>query len=162
MSDIQKIAEEVSTKQPGFEFAVQTYANHIMMLIARKLPYIQIDFVQKKLFTTRLAFLEKVNTYIEINYSDPISLDKISDHCNLSKYYFAHFFKTVTNMSFIEYITLFRLKKAQTMLMLSSESITSIAEKCGFNNTRNFNRMFKKQFGKTPTEYKSKINSYKN
>ncbi len=154
LSDIQTIAYEAAQKKAGYEFSIRAASNHILMLVARHIPYLQIDIGHKKELATKLVFFKAVNDFIEEKYNEPISLEEISNYCNLSKYYFAHHFKKVTSMSFMEYLTTYRLRKSLDMLILSSDSITSIAAKCGFSNTRSFNRMFKKQFAMTPTEYK--------
>lgn len=159
LSDIQEIAAEAKEMEPGYEFAVRSRTNHILMLIIRQLHYERIEITQKKALASRLAFLKEVNAYIDKNYESPISLEQMALHLNLSKYYFAHYFKEVTGIPFFEYLTRCRLTKAIDLISLSTDAMTEIAFKCGFSSTRSFNRMFKKEFGKTPTEYKRDLQS---
>ena len=84
-------------------------------------------------------------------------LDTIAKECHFSKCYFAHEFKKLTGMTFINYLSVFRLKKAVALLKNSDMKMTEIAEFSGFSNIRSFNRTFKKHFGKSPVEYRQQI-----
>jgi len=94
-----------------------------------------------------------VYDYIEQHLSEDITLQKLADLVHLSPNYFSHLFKQLNGISLWEYITAKRIEKS-VRLILSRESlsITEIATKCGFNNTVNFNKAFKKQKGMTPSE----------
>ena len=66
------------------------------------------------------------------------------------------FFKNTMGVSFVTYLNDFRLNIAARLLSTSDENILSIAENCGFFNLSYFNRSFKKKFGVTPGEYRSR------
>jgi len=155
---IQNIAIEETEKQTGYEFAVRMYINQLIVLIARRLPHELISAEQKKKMYSRLTLLQKVNEYAETHYTENITLTSAAEYCRFSKYYFAHTFKEITGAGFIEHIMMFRLEKSLSMIKLSDENITDIAFACGFSNVRSFNRMFRKYFHMTPTQYRKSLN----
>ena len=57
-------------------------------------------------------------------------------------------------MTPVTYINKLRLSKAKTLLANTNLSIEQISLKCGFNEYSYFTRLFKKQFGQTPTNYR--------
>lgn len=106
--------------------------------------------------------MEHVKTtikYIELHYAERISVGKMADILHLSSSHFMRFFKNTMGVSFIHYLNDYRLTMAARQLTASSDSILSIASQCGFENLSLFNRLFKKEYGITPREYRNK---YKN
>ncbi len=62
--------------------------------------------------------------------------------------------KALTGNSIQDFIRMVKLRKASRMLMETTLTISEIAYQSGFPNTKHFSTSFKKQFGKTPTEYR--------
>lgn len=58
----------------------------------------------------------------------------------------------MTGTSFIKYLNRFRLNKALEELKNTDRTVLEISQQSGFDNLSNFNRLFKKQFHKTPRE----------
>jgi xylan 1,4-beta-xylosidase len=150
-SAVLTMAYEYTEKKPGYEFAIRSAKNNIITALLRELEYKYIDT------SNNLRLFNRINLYLENNYAQQITLEDIGVLCHLSKYYFAHEFKRLTGISFMNYLTLFRLEKAIEMLMFSRENMTDIAMRCGFGNVRSFNRKFKEIYGKTPLEYKKSL-----
>jgi len=65
--------------------------------------------------------------------------------------------KYLTNLSIAELIRSIRLKRAKQILDKEDLSIKELIAKVGFENTRSFQRMFKNEFGITPSEYAKKM-----
>ena len=150
-SSILSMAEEYQKKKPGYEFAIRSAKNNIIAILLRELSYKYIDTAHN------LNLFNTINLYLEENFAQKISLEEVGALCHLSKYYFAHEFKRLTGMSFMNYLTLFRREKSIEMLIYSSENMTDIAMHCGFGNVRSFNRKFKDCYGKTPLAYKKNM-----
>ena len=64
--------------------------------------------------------------------------------------------KAMTNMTPVEFVRSFRIKKAYTLLKQGELTVSEVAYKVGFNNLSYFTRMFKKQFGVLPSSISSK------
>ena len=98
--------------------------------------------------------LGRVMDYLSRHYSEVIRLSEVAEMVNKSESSFCRFFKQHTSKSFIDFLTDIRLGAASRALIDSSLSIAEIGYDCGFNNLSNFNRIFKKKKGVTPSEFR--------
>lgn len=98
--------------------------------------------------------LKRLHQFIENNYASKISLSGISDLLNMSTVSFNRFIKKRTGKTFVEYLNDIRIGYASRQLIEKDKSISEIAYSCGFNSIANFNRIFKKNKGCTPTKYR--------
>ena len=98
--------------------------------------------------------LGRVMDYLSRHYSEVIRLSEVAEMVNMSESSFCRFFKQHTSKSFIDFLTDIRLGAASRAVIDSSLSIAEIGYDCGFNNLSNFNRIFKKKKGVTPSEFR--------
>ena len=63
--------------------------------------------------------------------------------------------KTITQMTFVDYLTKERIRLAESMFMTENKKYIDIAFECGFNSVSSFNRSFKKVKGISPREFKN-------
>ncbi len=98
--------------------------------------------------------IKLVSDYIQENYKRPIKLKEVAEIASMPETSFSHYFKKHTHRSFTEYIHDIRVGNASRLLVESEDSIAQIGYECGFNNLSNFNRIFKKKRGCTPTEFR--------
>lgn len=98
--------------------------------------------------------VQKVKRYIEQNYKHEIRLKTLADIAGMSSSAFSRFFKLHTGRNLSEYIIDQRLGYASRLLVDSTNSIAEISYQCGFNNLSNFNRIFKKRKGCSPSEFR--------
>ena len=96
----------------------------------------------------------KVKNYISKNYMDEIRLGTLADIAGMSPSAFSRFFKLHTGRNLTDYIIDIRLGSASRLLVDTSQSVSEISFKCGFNTLSNFNRIFKKKKGCSPTEFR--------
>jgi AraC-like DNA-binding protein len=106
---------------------------------------------------TKSRRIAKVCSYIEGNYKDEIKLSDVAGLIGMSDSAFSHFFKKRTNRSFVSYLNDVRIGHATKMLFETTHSVSEIAFMCGFYNISNFNRIFKKSKGQTPSDYRASI-----
>lgn len=100
------------------------------------------------------ALTNAIARYIEENYRDKITLTGMAEvlgynHCYLSGFFNRHF-----GTGFSSYVNGYRIQYAKEYLTTTDKKITEIAFLCGFDTIRNFNRIFKQEFGLTPNEYR--------
>jgi AraC-like DNA-binding protein len=96
----------------------------------------------------------KVKNFISKNYMDEIRLNTLADIAGMSPSAFSRFFKLHTGRNLSEYIIEMRLGYASRMLVDTAKSIAEISFQSGFNNLSNFNRIFKKKKGCSPSEFR--------
>ena len=101
--------------------------------------------------------IEKAKAYINENYHRDISLEEVSRSVDISSYYFSKLFKEETGENFIEYLTAIRIEKAKELLHHREISIKNISIETGYSDPNYFSRIFKKQVGITPTEYRESL-----
>ncbi|MNV62684.1 Exoenzyme S synthesis regulatory protein ExsA [compost metagenome] len=82
----------------------------------------------------------------------PITLADAARQANMSLFYFSRFFKSLSGMSYIAYLSNIRVNQAEQLLLTTDKSILDIALECGFTNIRTFNRVFKQIKQRTPSE----------
>ena len=92
--------------------------------------------------------------YITAHYGEALTLEAVSEAVHLSPNYFSTMFKKEMDISFIDYLTNYRLGRAKKLLRETDESIAVIAEKVGYSDARYFSRLFSKTFGITPNKYR--------
>ena len=87
-----------------------------------------------------------------------ISLSDISGKVNLSSFYFTKIFKAKTGMTFVEYLTNYRMKVAKKLLEENMElKIQDVGEHVGYTDYKYFCKCFRKQTGGTPASYRSQL-----
>ncbi|HIB65434.1 MAG TPA: helix-turn-helix domain-containing protein [Phycisphaerales bacterium] len=93
--------------------------------------------------------------YIESHLDEELSLERLSSVANLSKYHFHRQFSASTGVSLHQFIQLMRLKRASYRLVFHQEqTVLEIALEAGFDFPESFARAFKKQFGKSPSQFR--------
>lgn len=101
-------------------------------------------------------WMEQVLSYIEANYGDfNVSVNGIASHLNLSAPYVSATFKKRMGCNLSTFITMFRMKKATELLVMSQYDIQKISSMVGYENVTSFNRNFKKCFGISPGQFRA-------
>ena len=98
--------------------------------------------------------VQKVKNYINKHYREDVSLATLSGIAGMSPSAFSRFFKLHTGRNLTDYIIDQRLGHASRMLVDSTHAISEISYACGFNNLSNFNRIFRKKKGCSPSEFR--------
>ncbi|MDQ6420027.1 helix-turn-helix domain-containing protein [Paenibacillus sp. LHD-117] len=152
--ELARMAWEASKKAPGYRSfsmgSLQTLAGQLL----RYFPGGYNDQAHSDAMTYDYKRLNRVLRYVDMNYSQKITLQTIADQEHLSLHYFSHFFSDKIGIPFQKYLTSIRLEKAASALADSGKNMTQIALDCGFANVKLFNKYFKEKFGCTPSAYR--------
>jgi YesN/AraC family two-component response regulator len=100
--------------------------------------------------------LEKIMLFLHENYHRSITLTDVANLINASESSLTRFLKKWTGKTFIDNLNDIRIAEAACKLIDTSDSISEICYKSGYNNLSNFNRIFRKRKGLTPTEFRDK------
>lgn len=98
--------------------------------------------------------VRRITDYIGNNYTEALTLKKISDAFYISQSSLSHLFKKSTGLSPIQYMVHLRIGEAQSLLMDTHIPIHRIEEELGFGSACHFSAMFKKYVGISPKEYR--------
>lgn len=105
--------------------------------------------------------VEKVLRYLSKNYQKEVSLGEAADLIGMTDVSLSRFLKQRTGRTFVDTLNDIRLGHASRMLVDTTHSIAEIALLSGFNNLSNFNRIFMKKKGATPTDFRNKYRNSK-
>ncbi|MBT2292933.1 response regulator [Paenibacillus albidus] len=100
------------------------------------------------------ASITKIVQRIHEDLNYPYKLEELAASINYSVPYFSSMFKRTVGESFIQYLTRQRIEKAKLLLLTTDQKTFEIAEAIGFENYRSFNRIFKKETGVTPSDFR--------
>jgi len=103
----------------------------------------------------------KVKDYISKHINDDLRLEQLANLVGMTPSAFSRFFKLRTGKNLSEYIVDIRLGHAARRLVDTTDGVSEICWSCGFNNLSNFNRLFRKHKGCTPTEFREKYQKTK-
>lgn len=101
--------------------------------------------------------VQKAREYIANNKTESLSLATVARASGASVFHFCKVFKKTTGLKFTDYVARVRLEDAKTQLLNPSRRISEIAYDVGFQSLTQFNRMFKRVFGQSPTEFRAHI-----
>lgn len=105
-----------------------------------------INYIDSSIGSTKLV---QILEYINEHLTEEITIDHLSSHFYLNRYYLMHFFKEETGYTIGSYITEKRLLLAKNLVQ-NGCSITEACFRSGFKNYSNFSRAFKKAFHTIP------------
>lgn len=173
---LQIFHQEVPIFRLDMELRKKVYSklNDIFMLAAKTDPMrdliIHLKFIE---FLTLLYLNQDKNTYsnesemtpmekkiysitshIHAHFSEDLSLESLAREFYISSYYLSHQFKSVTGFTVTDYIQMTRVRNVQTLLINTQTPITEAALACGFTSFSQFNRVFRKHIGISPSQYR--------
>lgn len=157
ISELKTIIYELENANFAYELVIKSRLLSIFTIILRNSLYTK-EIGNKKSISLdkKYELFKKILSFIEKNCNNKIKLSDISRETNLTPQYLCTFFKNMTNISIVQYINNYKIEKAASMLKISNLTITDIALECGFDNISYFNRVFKKQFNCSPSEFREK------
>jgi AraC-like DNA-binding protein len=97
----------------------------------------------------------KTRKFIEEHSGEELSLRRVAKEVNIHPNYLSERFKQVTGMNFVEYVAHTRFATACDLFRNPNLRISEIAFAAGFQSLSQFNRVFKRFSGKSPTQYRA-------
>ncbi|MBD1379400.1 response regulator transcription factor [Metabacillus arenae] len=97
---------------------------------------------------------DKIIHIVQQEFDTDITLETIAARLHYNPNYLSSIFRKETNISFSEYVSLYRLNMAKKWLEETNMSVKEISEKLKYNNSQNFIRSFRKNEGTTPGKYR--------
>lgn len=150
------IHKELAEPLPEYKLSVKSLLSLFLISLIRFYHYAKYE---KNANTEQFLTIQKALYYIDSHFTEKITLQELATLAGLTPNYFCFLFKQVNNMTLSDYISAKRIDKAIQLLAAegSQNNIIDIAASCGYSNTANFNKIFKKTTGMTPSEYRKNI-----
>lgn len=98
--------------------------------------------------------IREAKKYISDHFSEPISLELVSEKAGFNTAYFSSMFKKETGMTFTEYLLSKRMEKAKELLKNTKNSVADICESVGYSDVKYFSKNFAKYTSLKPNEYR--------
>ncbi len=147
-----QIIQELQLCRPKYEELLPLLLRNIFILMGRSIE------TNKKFSDATEKEIAFAVHYFRINYSTEINIDKYAESRNMSVCWFIRCFKQITGQTPLQYILSLRISNAQSLLENTDYSISEIASSVGYDNALYFSRIFRKQTGISPREYRKKRN----
>ncbi|MGN0650440.1 MAG: helix-turn-helix domain-containing protein [Oscillospiraceae bacterium] len=103
------------------------------------------------------ALTQNIVNYMLANIRTDFSLEDVSKACYINKTHLSHIFKQNMGISFVNYITNYKMQHLKKMLNESELKLSELAENLGFDDYKYMGRLFKKIYGVSPSEYRKYI-----
>ena len=144
----RKIIQELQLCRYGYEDYIVSLFKDILLLVDRQ------QHEQKKTTGNVQEQIERAAAYFNENYNTKISIADYAESLHISTNWFIHNFKQYAGMSPAQYILSLRMVNAQSLLERTTYNIKEISEIVGYENPLYFSRVFKKEIGKSPAQYR--------
>lgn len=119
--------------------------------------YTMIEYVGRLKTQKDSIIMRKIYEFVDKHFYKDITLEMVSEQVGFSTQYFSKFFKENHGINFVEYITDKRIRYAKELLKFRDKSIKEIGKQVGYEDVNYFSRIFKKNTGLTPKQYRDKV-----
>ena len=145
----KQMIEELQTCRVGYEEMLEMCFRELLLLVQRtrlEKPSIVNTQVQEEMAFARQYFHE--------HYNEPINIEEFAQSRHMSISLFMRNFKKVYEVSPKQYVLNLRMNNAQSLLETTDYTISEIAAIVGYDNPLYFSRLYHKQKGQAPTDYR--------
>ena len=145
----------MSSEGPQFQVGCKTYLLELLYMLTQHFGWSDVTrgvYLAKK---EQARHLGAVYNYVKLNYSKTIRVATVAELTKMHESHFMKYFKKVTGMTFVQYLTHVRLVNACRLLRESDLSVASIADRVGFSDQSYFDKKFREHFDRTPSEFRS-------
>ena len=106
---------------------------------------------------TRYPLLENIFTYISDHLEEDITLNSITENCNISQGYLSRIIREQFHVSVMEYLHLRKMQIAKELFCFTEYSTAEVAFRLGYNESSYFSKIFKKYESITIKEYRQRV-----
>lgn len=108
-----------------------------------------------------MSKIEKAIDYIDSHFSSDVSAESVAEICGCSVFYLPKLFRTQLGMSYQDYVIFRRMQHAKKLLASQKQcKVSSVAMESGFNDDAYFCRVFKRETGMTPMQFRALHQDY--
>lgn len=151
-SSILRLQQEFFQQQTGYDIILPGLLCDLLAQIGR--------ISQHKIPISSNQHISAAIKFIQQNYNDMLSLDDIARSAGVSRTYLCWLFKEELSTSVWDFVNKTRIEQAKFYIQTAQNiALYEIAERCGFEDSSYFARIFRKYEGVSPREYMHKAQS---
>ena len=143
-----KIIQELQLERKNYTDMISLFFKQLLIAVNRFL------IEEKKSNTEIQNKVEKATHYFNEHYNEEINIDDFAASMNMSTCYFIRCFRQIVRVSPLQYILSLRMSNAKNLLGNTTYNINEIAQIVGYENQLYFSRLFRKNVGVSPSEYR--------
>ena len=151
---LRQIDHEFLQKDDFYDMMVKNMLLTMLVLIRRNYA----DWFESAPSTHKAHLIDQLGAtmrYMDEHLADELNLEMLADKAHMSRSHFCALFKELNGLAPWEYIISRRVSRAANLLRQTTLPITQIAADCGFNTPASFNYAFRRQTGKSPSQYRA-------
>lgn len=133
----------------------QDYPDHLNFTLSMIYELTEAVHKHQLHFGAYSAPIQKILEYLDLNYSQKISFPHLAEMVHFSEAYLSKIFKKEVGVTITQYIMHIRCKKAAQLLKDTNLSVQEISSYGGYPDNNYFVKVFKNQYGVTPTDFRS-------
>lgn len=152
---INKMEREWNEKLEGYKIIIKALLMELLALLYRHFKLESALGNDVKTFHKSYYRLKPALDFINKNFTNELTLQKLSEVCLMNRTYFSTFFKKVMQVNVWDYIENLRISHARLLLKTTNLSVTDICFDCGFKSVSHFSRVFKAHCKVSPIEYRN-------
>jgi AraC-like DNA-binding protein len=99
--------------------------------------------------------VDAVLAYVISDLGGGVTMSEAANRVGMSESALSRYFSRAVGQTFSDTVRKLRLAQACQLLEHTGDSVATVSLRCGYRNLSNFNRQFRREYGKTPTEYRS-------
>lgn len=147
-----EMIQELKLCKEDYEELLVNYLRQLLIMLHRLL----LSKPRSK-STYLINEMDSAVRYFHANYNKPININEYAASHNMSVSWFIRNFKEYTNTTPVQYLLSLRISNAQTLLEMTTCNISEISNIVGYDNPLYFSRLFKKQCGMSPSEFRKQL-----
>ena len=146
---------ELTLCKEDYEELLVGYLQHLLILIHRS-----INNKPREKTLLLVSSMDNAVRYFHENYNKQICIEEYAAKQHMSVSWFIRNFKEYTDVTPTQYLLSLRISNAQTLLETTNYNVTEISEIVGYNNPLYFSRLFKKQVGMSPSDFRKHLSEH--
>ncbi len=144
-------------QKTGFESVLEFMKIMHELSCSQNMRLLSNDSFNDKKISYNSRRIEAVFEHMRTHYAKEVTLTEVAKIAGMTDVSFSRFIKKRTGKTFIESLNEIRIGHSARLLIDTTETISEIAYKCGFNNLSYFNRLFKSKKSMTPKQFREEF-----
>lgn len=149
---VESMYQEYCEKAYAWQLAVKLLVMELVLEAVRVMPRRNQALEEKQVFR-----LKNILEYIALHYCGNITLQDCADKVGFNSAYLSRYFREHMGITFQEYVKRLRIEQAKWFLMTEQMPVTEVGYRSGFRDIKTFNKLFKQECGKSPTEFRKSM-----